>query len=308
MRVNQAKPPAFFVMCLWLLLTSQAHGQDVEPRRWTSLPVGVNVIGAGYAYSTGDVAFDPVLLIEDAEVDMQTLIVSYARTFALFKRSARFDAVVPWQHGSWKGLLDGAPASATRVGLADPTFRLSINLVGAPAVGMDEFRKRAATQPVNTVVGAAIAVKVPLGEYFEDKLLNLGQNRYIFRPQIGVLHTRGKWSYELTGSTYFYSDNNDFYGDNTLGQDPVHALQAHVIRVFKPGFWASLSAAYGWRGESTVSGVPSNNDKSDLLAALSVGFPVTRTQGIKLFYLRSETHRVTGADLDTLGIIWSTRF
>lgn len=308
MRANQNNFPAFIAVCLWLLLTGQAHGQDVEPRRWTSLPVGINVIGAGYAHSTGDVAFDPVLLVEDAKVDAHTFVVSYARTFGLFGRSARFDAIVPWQHATWKGLLEGAPASATRDGPADPTFRLSVNLVGAPAVGMDEFRKRAAAQPVNTVVGAAISVLAPLGNYLEDKLLNLGQNRYVIRPQIGVLHTRGKWSYELTGSTFFYSTNNDFYGGNTLKQDPVHALQAHVIHIFKPGLWASLSAAYGWRGETTVNDVASNNDKSDLLAALSVGFPVTRNQGIKLAYVRSETHRVTGADLDTLAIAWSMRF
>lgn len=308
MRASHTKHPAFLVFCLWFSLINQAHGQDVEPRRWTPSPVGMNVISAGYLYSTGDIAFDPVLSIEDATVDMHTLVLSYAHSFALFGRSARFDAIVPWQHGTWKGLLEGAPASVTRDGLADPLFRLSINLMGAPAVGMDEFRKRAAAQPVNTVVGAAIAVSVPGGDYLEDKLLNLGQNRYVVRPQIGVLHTRGKWSYELTGSTYFYSDNNDFFGGNVLEEDPLLALQAHVVRVFKPGLWASLSVAHGWRGENTVNDTPQNNDKSDALAALSVGLPITQSQGIKLVYVRSRTHRVTGADLDTLGILWSMRY
>ncbi len=272
------------------------------------MPVGMNVIGVGYAFSNGDIAFDPVMQIESATVDMHTLVVSYAHSFALFGRSARIDAIVPWQHGFWSGLLEGAPASATRDGLADPAFRLSINLYGAPALGMDEFIRRAAAQPINTVVGAAIAVKVPLGDYMEEKLLNLGQNRYVTRPQIGVLHTRGKWSYELTGSTYFFSKNDDFWDGNTLEQDPIHALQAHVIRVFKPGLSASLSAAYGWRGETTVNGESSDDNKADFLAAISVGFPVGKKQGLKLTYIHSETHRITGADLDTLGLSWSMRF
>ncbi len=308
MLTSLIKYPAYLVACLCLLLANQAYGQDVEPRRWTAMPVGINVVGVGYAFSTGDIAFDPVLQIEDATVDMHTLVVSYAHSFALFGRSARIDAIVPWRHGFWSGLLQDAPASATRDGLADPSFRLSINLYGAPALGMDEFIRRAAAQPINTVVGAAIAVKVPLGDYMEEKLLNLGQNRYVTRPQIGVLHTRGKWSYELTGSTYFFSKNNDFWNGNTLEQDPVHALQAHVIRVLKPGLWASLSVAYGWRGETTVNDVASNNDKSDVLAALSVGFPVGQKQGLKLIYLHSQTHRITGADLDTLALSWSKRF
>jgi hypothetical protein len=296
------------VICLWFLIAGQAYGQDVEPRRWTALPIGLNVIGAAYANSSGDIAFDPVLLVEDATVDVDTLLVSYAHTFALLGATARFDAIIPWQHATWKGLLDGEPASVSRTGLADPTFRLSVNLVGAPAVGMDEFRKRAATLPVNTVVGAAVSVTAPFGEYLEDKLLNLGQNRYVIRPQIGVLHTRGKWSYELIGSTYFYTANDDFFGGNKLEQDPVHSLQAHVIRVFKPGVWASLSAAYGWRGETSNNGVASNNDKNDVLAALSMGLPVNRSQNIKLAYVRSRTNRLTGADLDTLLIAWSMQF
>lgn len=308
MLAHKIKIVALLVICFCLLPIDQAHSQDVEPRRWTPLPIGVNVIGVGYAYSTGDIAFDPVLLVEDATVDMDTFVVSYARTFALFGRSARFDAIVPWQHGSWQGLLDGAPASATRTGLADPKFRLSINLYGAPAESMDDFKKRAASQSVNTVIGAAIAVTVPLGEYFSDKLLNLGNNRYVFRPQIGVLHTRGLWSYELTGSTFRFSDNDDFFGGQELSQEPIRALQAHIIRVFKPGLWASLSAAYGWRGETTVNGVASDNDKSDFLLALSFGFPLTQSQGMKVVYLRSQTRTVTGADLDTLGLVWSTRF
>lgn len=308
MHAHRKMITALLAIFFGFLPVDRANSQDVEPRRWTALPVGINVIGAGYAYSTGDIAFDPVLLVEDATVDMDTLVIFYARTFALFGRSARFDATVPWQHGTWRGLLDGVPASAVRTGHADPKFRLSINLYGAPAESIEEFKKRAAMQAVDTVIGAAVSVTVPLGENFDDKLLNLGQNRYVIRPQIGVLHTRGLWSYELTGSTFRYTDNDEFFGGNKLEQEPVRALQAHIIRVFKPGLWASLSAAYGWRGETRVNGVASNNDKSDFLAALSIGFPVTRSQGMKLAYIRSQTRRVTGADLHTLALAWSMRF
>jgi hypothetical protein len=187
-------------------------------------------------------------------------------------------------------------------------MRLSVNLYGAPALDGKAFRQRAAAQPVNTIVGAAISVGAPLGEYFEDKLLNLGQNRFMIRPQIGVLHTRGKWSYELTGSAFFYTDNDEFWNGNTLEQEPVGALQAHVVHVFMPGLWVSLSAAYGWRGETSVNGVPKNNDKADVLAALSVGIPVTPKHGVKLMFLRSETQRFTGANLDTYNVMWSTFF
>jgi len=266
------------------------------------LPPGLNVVAGGYVATRGDVLFDPVLLVEDAEVEGHTAIVSYVRSFTIAKKSARLDVLVPWQNLRWTGLLDGEPASASRIGLADPWVRLSMILAGAPAAGSPP-------ESSNTVFGVAIAVGLPLGEYLEGKLLNVGQNRLIIRPQIGVLHTRGNWSYELTGSTFLYGDNDDFLVDSTLEQSPLYALQGHAIRLFeKPGYWAALSAGYAWNGQSTVDGVHSDDSKRLFLSALSVGIPLGRKQGLKFTYLRSRTKTDKGSDTDSLAIGWSYRF
>ena len=55
--------------------------QDLEPRRWSHLPVGTSVIGAGYAYTNADIAFDPVLLIEDASMDLHAVGFKYVHAF-----------------------------------------------------------------------------------------------------------------------------------------------------------------------------------------------------------------------------------
>lgn len=285
-----------------LLLTplGQAFGQDLEPRRWTTLPPGLNVIGSGYIRVEGDVFFNPVLQVENAEVSGHAAAISYVRSFTIGETLARLDIVVPWQNLRWSGLLDGVPATVSRVGLSDPNVRLSVILAGGAP---DK------TASSSTVIGAAVAVSVPLGEYFEDKLLNLGQNRVIVRPQIGILHTRGNWSYELSGSTFFYSDNDEFFGGSTLEQDPLHALQAHVIRTFdKPGYWAALSAGYGWKGQSTLDGNRVDDSKRIFLSALAVGMPIAANQGIKFAYIRNRTHTNTGSDTDSLAIGWSYRF
>lgn len=290
----------FQLACFLPGLASQAFGQDLEPRRWTPLPPGLNVVGVGYARTDGDVSFDPVLLIEDAAVGGHTAGISYVRTFAIAGKSARLDLVVPWQNLKWTGLLDGAPAEATRVGLADPNIRISMILAGGSPDP---------TASSNTVFGAAVTISVPLGEYFGDKLLNLGQNRVVIRPQIGALHTRGKWSYELTGSTFLYSDNDDFFGDSTLEQDPLYALQAHLIRTFnKPGYWAALSAGYGWNGQSTVDGSRADDSKRLFLSALAIGVPTGKRQGMKFAYVRSRSNTNKGSDTDSLAIAWSHRF
>ena len=288
-----------------LISAGQAVAQDLEPRRWTALPAGVNVVGAGYIGLQGDVLFDPVLKVEDAEVSGHVVAVSYVRSFKIANKLARFDAVVPWQNMRWSGLLDGAPATAERVGLDDPILRFSVLLAGAPASGGPPIDGKKA----NTIVGAAVAVSVPLGEYQSDKLLNLGENRYYVRPQLGVLHTRGQWSYELTGSTFIYSTNDDFFGGLKLEQDPLYAIQGHVIRVFdKPGYWAALSTGYGWKGETIVDGVRSDNSQKRWLSSLAFGIPLGKTQGIKFAYLRDRTKTSQGANIDSLAVGWSMIF
>jgi hypothetical protein len=305
MHTNREALCKLLAACLLLLQLEPAFGQDLEPRRWTPLPAGLNIFGAGYAGTTGDVFFDPVLQIEDAAVDGHTVAVSYVRSFLVAKKLARLDVIVPWQDMRWSGLLDGAPATASRVGMADPNIRLSVILAGAPGSGGPSAQPATSS----TVFGAAVSVSVPVGEYFEDKLLNLGQNRVIVRPQIGVLHTRGKWSYELTGSTFFFGDNDEFFADSKLEQDPLFAIQGHVIRVFdKPGYWAALSAGHGWHGQSAVNGIPKDDSKRMFLSALAIGMPVGTKQGLKFAYIRGRTNTDKGADTDSLAIGWSYRF
>jgi hypothetical protein len=287
---------------------STASAQDLEPRRWTHLPVDTNVLGVGYLFTKGDIAFDPALRIEDAEVEMHTLLGSYTRYFALFDTTARVDAVVPYQRGDWQGLLDGAPASVEREGFGDPAVRLSANLLGAPALRGADFAAFQREHEVDTAVGAAIEVRLPLGEYHEDKLINLGQNRFTIAPQLGVLHTRGPWSYELTGTLACFTDNDEFFGGHRLEQDPLLAAQAHVVRVFDGGWWLSVGAAYGWGGETAIDGADTGDERSNLLYGASFGFRLAATQGIRVAWLHADSRTDTGADTDNVLVMWTLRF
>ena len=284
------------------LVLSPATGkaQDLEPRRWTPMPPGLTVLGIGAALTSGDVLFDPALQVQDAEVEARTLAVSYVRSFRLAGKLARADFVLPWQNASWSGRLQGEPARVTRVGLADPTVRLSVLLAGATPD---------ATSKSHTVIGAALAVSLPLGEYFADKLLNLGQNRFIFRPQVGIVHSRGPWSYELTGNAYLFTDNDDFYGGVTREQDPLFSVEGHVIRALgKPGHWAALSLGFGGYGRSIIDAGPVDDSQRIFLSALSYGVPLGTRQGLKFAYVRNRTNTSKGANTDSLAISWSTRF
>lgn len=289
-------------------VSSSAVAQDLEPRRWTQLPVGTSFVAAGYSYSTGDLAFDPVLLIEDADVELHTALLSFTHYFAISDRTARIDVVLPAQSGEWDGVVDGAPRTVNRDGLADPVVRLSTNLFGPRALTGVEFMDYRRDNPVQTSVGAALELRLPLGEYQEDKLINLGNNRFALGTQLGVLHTRGEWSYELTGTMYVFTDNDEFFNGNTLEQDPLFTAQAHVVKTFGPDYWLSVGSAYTWAGESSINGESKDDEKSALTYGSAFGFRLGETQSLRFTYIRNDTLTEVGADSNSFVVGWSMRF
>jgi len=288
-------------LSIWVV-SSVASAQDLEPRRWTHLPVGTHFVAAGGAFTDGELRFDPVLRIEDATVEMVSGALSYLRAFGLFGMSARADLLVPFQHGRWEGLLDGQPADLQRTGFADPRLRVSLNLFGAPALPAGDFPAYYANRAHHTTGGVALSIGFPVGHYLEDKLINLGQNRFVFRPQAGVVHTRGRFSYELTGSVFLYTENDAFFDGSTLAQDGIYALQAHFVYLHSARLWASAGVAYGWGGESTVDGEEKNDRKELTLTALSLGYGLTRRSRIGLTLGLGRTQVDTGLDSETVAI------
>lgn len=300
---------AITILLAWGWPLENAHAQDLEPRRWTHLPVGLNVLGVGSGWTDGDILFDPVLRIEDATFDLQLAALGYSRAFDVFGKTARLDVKLPYATGRWEGLLDGEPASVRRHGFMDPSLRFSVNLIGAPALKGTEFVDYRRSNPVNTTVGAAVSVIMPFGEYYRERLINLGSNRWIVRPQIGALHQRGPWQFELTGSVFLYQTNHEFWpGQSVWEQDPLWFAQAHVIRSFEPGWWASLSGGFAYGGQSTVNEDVKQDDNRSRYMALSLGMPISKTQAIKITYLTSDTHISVGKNTAALIVGWSVNW
>ena len=291
-----------------LLLSFSAYALDLEPRRWTTLPEDTKVIGIGYAHSSGNFNLDPVLQLEETTFSGNAVFLSHVNSFVIGDKKARFDALLPLKDIKWKGLLSGSPASAERTGLGDPRLRLSVNLLDISSPGSNKVGTEPSKPATNTVLGAAIAVTLPLGEYYSDRLLNIGENRFTVRPQVGVVHTYGSWSYELTGSIFYYTDNNDFFNGSTREQEPIYALQAHVVKNFRPGLWASLSAGYGKGGKSKINGIQKNDERRNLLTALSLGIPLSKTQGLKFSYIHSNNQNEIGSDSENIAVSWSVAY
>jgi hypothetical protein len=291
-----------------LLLARPGHAQDIEPRRWSHLPIGANFFGAAYAYTTGDIYLDPALQIQNATFDLQTIGVKYIRSFELLGKSARVDLAQPYQIGHWSGLLNGVPATVDREGLADTSARFAVNLIGAPPLAGKEFAEYRAQADHETIVGMGLVLQLPTGQYYDDKLINLGNNRYSFRPQLGAVHNWGKWSAELTAAGTFFTDNNEFFKGKRLQQDPVYTADTHLIYTFRPGLWLASSMGYAGGGVTTVNGVSSDNNQSSVGWGISLGLPISRAVGVKFGYIGTRTQVGTGMDTDTFACAISVMF
>ncbi len=285
-----------------VLLASPCFAQDIEPRRWSHLPIGANFIGSAYAYSTGEITFNPVLRIEDGQFDLQTIGLQYIRSFELFGKSARFDLAQTYQSGTWKGLLNGAPASVEREGFGDTALRFAMNLYGAPPLSGKEFAAYKAATDCEDIIGIGLLVRLPTGEYLDDKLINLGSNRYTFTPQLGWVHEQGPWSTEFSGAVSFATENDEFFKGSTLEEEAYFVGQGHLTYTFRPGLWVTASLGYGYGGQSSINGVDSKDLKGNLGWALSCGIPLSRTVGLKFAYIGTRTQEDTGADTDTLSV------
>ncbi|MGB5884691.1 MAG: transporter [Desulfobulbales bacterium] len=288
-----------FLLQLFFVLSSSCLGEELEPRQWAHIPIDTNFIGSGYGYTQADIDFDPVLKIENGQMEMHTWAARYIRSFALFEKTARIDLLQTYQEGRWTGLLDGVPATVRRSGWSDTNLRFAINLYGSPPLQGKEYAAYRAAAAVETIVGAGLSVQLPTGDYMDDKLINLGTNRFTFRPQFGVVHSWGNWSLEATGLVALYTDNNEFYNGNKLEQDPLYIIHSHLIYTFRAGVWAGASGGYDYGGRSTVNGIRKDDLKQDLAWAFSFGFPVSRHLGAKMSYVGIRTQEPTGSDSDT---------
>ncbi|RKZ96435.1 MAG: transporter [Gammaproteobacteria bacterium] len=287
-----------FVLLIVILMPT-SYAMELEPRRWSHIPIDTNFSGGGYAYTEADIFLDPTIQAEDVELKMDTWVGRYIRSFEWFDKTARIGVAQGYQEGKWTGLVRGTPTTVNRSGLTDTFVRLAVNLYGAPPLKGKEFVKYRTNADVETIVGVALAMRLPTGDYIDDKLINLGKNRYAFLPQLGVLHQRGKWSAELTGQAAFYTDNDDFYNGTTLEQDPLYFIHGHIVHTFRPGVLATVSLGVDYGGEATINGVNKENKKKDIGWAASFTYPIERII-LKATYIGTRSQEDTGFDSDTV--------
>ncbi len=206
--------------------------------------------------------------------------------------------MVPYTWGSAEGLFLGEPARITRSGLADPRIRFAVNLIGAPALTPREF----ATYRQTTILGVSLQVVAPLGQYDPTKLINLGSNRWAFKPEIGLSRAWRRWRADLHASVWLTTDNTEFLVSSTRSQAPLVALQTHLIRTFASGVWVSFGGTFFRGGQTQVDGLRRNDLQSNSRLGASLTVPVG-PHAVKAIVTSGLTTSI-GGDFDTSAVAY----
>ena len=188
-------------------------------------------------------------------------------------------------------------------GFANPLFRVSVNLYGAPALDLKEL----GSYKQDLIVGAALQVSVPWGQYDDTRLINIGTNRWFIKPSLGISKTAGPWTLEATAEATFYTDNDDFFGGHTREQDPIYSIQANAIHSFAKGIWASLGATYFTGGTTTLDGVDKHDLQRNWRVGATLALPVNRQNSVKFFASDGVSSR-TGSSYTLFSVAWQYHF
>ena len=273
--------------------------QELEPRAYSPSPVGVNFSLLSLVRSTGEVLTDPSVPVQDVEAKLNLGLAGYGHTFGVMGHQASALLVVPYIWGDISGNVFEQARSVTRSGIGDTKLRLAVNLIGGEAMTPKEFIKRTP----RTTLGASLSISAPTGQYDPDKLINLGTNRWAFKPEIGLTIPHGRWMFDAFAGVWLFSANPDFFGGVHREQDPMPTLQGHVSYTFRPQLWMALDTTYYFGGETSANGVPADDRKENSRVGLTLSLPVGKGNSIKFNLSKGATARL-GSNFTTYGIGW----
>jgi len=277
---------AIFILCLGAF----ASAQDMEPRSFSPAPIGSNFAAVSYGDSRGSVVVDPSLPIADASARFNSIALGYYHSFGLLGRQASISAGLPYVWGTANGLLDGEPVRARRSGLADPRLRLAWFLIGSPALTPREFKARRS----RTILGAGLIVSVPLGQYDPNLLINLGSNRWAFKPELGLSRSFGAWLVEADMGSWFFTRNSSFFHGHVRQQAPIVSAQGHVSYTFRPRLWLSFDGTFYAGGRTTINGAHNEDRQRNARLGATFSLPLARAQSLKFTFSRGAVVRVGG--------------
>jgi hypothetical protein len=156
-----------FVIGVWLLLIAStllptvSYAQEIEARTYSNAPVGINFISAG------------VVQAKSGNYTLTSEVMGLTHIFDAGGQSGKLTLVLPYGQLTGSSTIGGRTVNASTEGLSDPLIKAAINLYGAPALTLDQFK----SYQQDLIIGVSLAASVPWGKYDDNQLINVGANR-----------------------------------------------------------------------------------------------------------------------------------
>lgn len=287
-------------------LWQTVSAQDLAPRAYLITPVHSNAITLAYGFYSGNLDFGNIP-ITDATARASVPVLSYFHSMNFFGRTASVVVSLPYGVANFRGTVLGTETNVYRSGLLDSVYRFSVNLKGGPAMTVQDY----VHWHQRTIIGVSLRVVAPTGQYDSTKLINWGNNRWGFKPELGLSRRWQNWVVDMYGGVWLYTRNPEFFSKNRYNpgiseqtQAPIGAFEGHLSYDVRPRLWASLDGNFWFGGTTSLNGVgnPSSTLRNSRLGA-TASFPMSKHQSIKISY-NNGTYIRYGGTFQNISVAW----
>lgn len=284
--------------CFSCLLTK---AQDLDPRAYMRVPIGTTTAFTGFSFSHGEVVTDPTLPVQNINANVEALSIGVSRTFSLLGNTSQMLVVLPYSWAQVSGDVAEQYTEITRSGMADMRLRFSTLLIGGKAGTVQEISQA----PKKTILGLSLNIVAPTGQFFPDKLVNMGTHRWSFRPELGLSQPIGKrLLLDLYSGLWLFTTNKAFYpGTSVRTQEAMGAFQAHFSYNIKALFWVAINTTYYVGGTSSIDGTIKDDRQDNSRIGLTAVVPTGRFSSLKFAASTGAVVRV-GQDFNSFTIGW----
>ena len=278
---------------------------DDGARAYWKLRDGTNVASVQYLnlsmQASGAQQFDPShYLYPNADAEANVMVASFAHHMTLFNRPSSLSVSVVGgsvdvdvdTSSSAPGFLPPGATPGTSFhqsasGYGDPSIQLDVNLFGTPPLKANfDLIDYEPTWNLDT----AVMLALPVGEYNDDKRVNMGLNRWFGRIAFPLTYpfgvfTRGYMkSLEPIPSVWLFAENDDFLG-HKMENDPLYQVEAHLTHDFSMGFFASLDMLYRSGFKSKIDGIEVGEELDVGNLGFTLNYQVTNNFTVRTSYM-----------------------
>jgi len=287
--------------CILLVCLYSTQASATDPRAYVNLPLGTSLTQLGYGTVSSDTSIDvnvaPALTDVELTVDMDLWFYRYAYFFevagqtagvSIFGAYSKVDAELgPFSNDdSW--------------GWTDPTILFGMPLFGSPALSPEEFGSYHLDQSLVLV----LYLTIPSGDYDRDSIINLGENRWAFKPELAYNLAIGEHGvggqFNLYANATMYTLNDEAggsalaTGDQLLSQDPKFGLEGYYSYDFNRAIWGSAGLIWTFGGQQYIDGEKQGEEEDLTNLALSLNGMVSPQNMLTLSY----NHKLTSDNTD----------